>query len=291
MSPFTYLEPTSIEEVLEILNRYGDEAKLIGGGTALVNFMKNQLVQPRFIVGLRRLTNLASVSCAPEIRIGALTTLHTLETSPIIAAYVPLLATACHHVATIRIRMMATLGGAMAYADPSLDTPPALIASDARIRIRGPEGTREAPLGAFFTGIYETLLRADELITEIVVPPQPRGCGTAFLKFLPATHEDYPTVSVATRLSMRDGIIQDVRIALGAVGFTPIRAERSERQLIGMTANEQNFRDGAALVAGEIEPLADFRGSSEYKRDMAVVHVRRALAIAAARADSVAATK
>jgi len=179
----------------------------------------------------------------------------------------------------------------MAYADPSLDTPPALIASDARIKIQGLKGEREVPIDGFFTGIYETVLGPDELLTEIIVPPQPKGSGAAFIRFLPATSEDYSTVSVATRLSLCDGIIKDARIALGAVGFTPIRAEQAERELIGMRADEKSFRNSAAVVTDAIEPLADFRGSSEYKRDMAVVHVRRALAIAAARAVEVTMTK
>jgi len=288
VSPFTYLEPATIEEVVEILDRHRDEAKIIAGGTALVNFMKNQLIQPRFVVGLRRLRSLAAVSNVQDIRIGALTTIHTLETSRTIAEHVPLLSAACHYVATIRIRMMATLGGAMVYADPSLDTPPALLASDARIKMQGAKGEREVPINQFFMGIYETELRSDELLTEIIVPPQPKGSGTAFIKFSPATYEDYPTVSVAARLTLRDGLIDNARIALGAVGFTPVRAEQAERELLGMRPCEESFRNSAAAVTGSIEPLADSRGSSEYKRDMAVVHVRRALAIAAARATDVA---
>jgi carbon-monoxide dehydrogenase medium subunit len=284
VTPFTYLEPPTLEEVLHILAENPDDAKVIAGGTSLVNFMKAKLVQPRLVVGLRRLKSLATIATDEETQIGALATLHAIEMSPVIAQHVSLLGQACHHVATIRVRTMATLGGAVAHADPALDTPPALIAVDARIKVSSQRGTREIPVHLFFTGIFETMLQPDELVTQIIVPPQPEGSGPAFIKFTPATHDDYPTVSVASRVTVRDGVIVDARIGLGAVGTTPVRAEAAERSLIGMSANESTFREAAELTARTLEPLADFRGSSEYKRNMAAVHVRRALTAAAGRA-------
>jgi aerobic carbon-monoxide dehydrogenase medium subunit len=284
VTPFTYLEPATLSEALDHLAQYGDDAKVIAGGTALVNFMKSQLIQPRVVIGLRRLRSLEAIVGDGEIKMGALTTLHAIETSALIARTAPVLVEACQHVATIRIRMMATIGGAMAYADPSLDTPPALIAVDARIKTSSRRGEREIPIRQFFTGIFETVLEPDELVTEITIPRQPAGAGFSFIKFLPTTHDDYPTVSVAVRVTVSDGMITDARIALGAVGTTPVHAEEAEVTLRGMKADESNYREAGEVAAAELEPLADFRGSSEYKRDMAAVHVRRALAAAAARA-------
>jgi carbon-monoxide dehydrogenase medium subunit len=283
---FSYVEPTTVEEALEKLNEYGDDAKLIAGGTALVNFMKNELVSPRVVIGLRRLASLISLSHLSEVRIGSLTTIQSLATANVVAAKVPLLASACHQVATVRIRMMATLGGAMAHADPALDTPPALMASDASIVIRSIRAQRTVPVDKFFKGIFETALEPNELISEIVVPQQPVASGAAFLKFLPATHDDCPTVSVAARVGVKDGLVNDARIALGAVGRTPIRAEAAERALIGMKADEAAFREIGALVSEAIEPMSDIRGSADYKRDMAILHVRRALSKAAERASA-----
>lgn len=284
MTPFTYAEPDGLDEVLEYLARYGEEAKVIAGGTALVNFMKEDLVQPRFVIGLRRLKFLGLIEHDDETRIGALTTLHSLETSTSIARAVPLLSATSRHVATIRIRMMATIGGAMAYADPSLDTPPALMACDARVQIASHRGSRQVPLGEFFKGIYETALAPDELITQIVIPPQPAGCGSAFIKFLPGTQSDYATVSVAARLSVRDGVVVGARIALGSVGNTAVRAHKAETALQGRVANDESFAAAGELAAEDLEPLPDFRGSADYKRRMAAVHVRRALAAAGQRA-------
>ena len=285
MVPFLYLEPASLDEACALLSAHGDEAKLLAGGTGLVNLMKQRLVQPGVVIGLRALKSLEGVAAEGDLRIGALATLYALETSSLVKQHSPLLAETLRHVATVRVRAMATLGGAMAHGDPHLDTPPALIALDARIRVLSQRGARDIPIDQFFTGYFETVLRPDEMVTEIVIPPQPEGNGWSFVKFLPATHDDYATVSVAARLTLgRDGLIRDARIALGAMGLVPVRATAAETALRGMTPDAASFRQAASLVAEAVDPIANFRGSVEYKRAMAVVHVRRALAQAASRA-------
>jgi carbon-monoxide dehydrogenase medium subunit len=283
--PFIYLEPSSLEEALALLARHGGEAKLIAGGTGLVNLMKQRLVRPAFVIGLRALKPLADITEDSGLTIGALATLAALESAASVRRKAPLLAEACGHVATVRIRSMATLGGAMAHADPNLDTPPALIAMEGQIVARSQRGKRKIPAERFFTGYYETLLEPDEIVTEIRIPAQPDGSGTAFLKFLPATQDDYATVSIAARVALDgNGTIGDARVALGAAATVPVRATAVEAALSGKAADDTTFRDAAPLVLDAIDPIADFRGSAEYKRKMAVVHVRRALTEAAARA-------
>jgi carbon-monoxide dehydrogenase medium subunit len=283
--PFTYLEPSHLDEALALLAQHGDEAKLIAGGTGLVNFMKQRLVRPRFVIGLRALKTLAHVDEEDGLRIGALETLQSLATCGTVRRSAPLLAEACGQVATVRIRSMATIGGATAHADPNLDTPPALMAMDGQIVARSRRGPRTIPMDRFCTGYYETVLAQDEIVTEVLVPKQPAGCGTAFLKFLPATHDDYATVSVAARVALNgNGTVAEARVALGAVAMVPVRARAVEAVLSGKAADEETFREAASLVLNEIDPIADFRGSAEYKRRMAVVHVRRALAEASAKA-------
>ena len=285
MIPFTYLEPSNLDEALALLAQHGDEAKLIAGGTGLVNFMKQRLVRPRFVIGLRALKPLAHVEEEGGLRIGALATLQSLATCEPVRRSAPLLAEACGHVATVRIRSMATIGGATAHADPNLDTPPALMAMDGQIVARSQRGQRTIPTDRFFTGYYETVLAQDEIVTEILVPKQPAGCGTAFLKFLPATQDDYATVSVAARVALNgNGTVAEARVALGAAAMVPVRARAVEAALSGKAADEKTFQEAASLVLNAIDPIADFRGSAEYKRKMAVVHVRRALAEASAKA-------
>jgi aerobic carbon-monoxide dehydrogenase medium subunit len=282
LKSFSYLEPDTLEEAFELIDRYRDDAKVIAGGTALVNFMKNQLVQPSFVVGLRRLGPLKAVTHRNGLCIGALTSLQTIATAPQFSDHATLLAQACRVVATVRIRNMATLGGAIAYADPALDTPPALLASDARIEVRSRRASRTIPVSGFFKGIYETMLESDELVTEIIIPPMPERSGTAYLKFLPATYDDFATVSVAARVTLAGGEIAEARIALGAVGATAVRAGKAEDALRGARPSEESFRYAAGLAAADLEPFSDFRGSADYKRNMAAVHVKRALRAATA---------
>jgi carbon-monoxide dehydrogenase medium subunit len=283
--PFTYLEPASLDEALALLAQYGEEAKLIAGGTGLVNLMKQRLVRPAFVIGLRALKPLAGCTEDGTLRIGALTTIGAIEASALVRRNAPLLAEACGHVATVRIRSMATLGGAMAHADPNLDTPPALIALSAHVVARSQRGERKIPVEQLFTGYFETVLAADEIVTEILVPDQPGGSGTAFVKFLPGTQDDYATVSVAVRIALdQNGVVEDARVALGAAAMVPVRATAVEAALAGRATDEKNFREAAPLVLDAIDPIADFRGSAEYKRKMAVIHLRRTLAEAAAKA-------
>jgi carbon-monoxide dehydrogenase medium subunit len=285
MIPFTYLEPSSLEETFEVLARYGTEAKLIAGGTGLVNLMKQRVARPAYLIGLRALKPLTAITENGGLKIGALATIQSLATSPTIRHNASLLAEACGHVATVRVRSMATLGGAVAHADPNLDTPPALIALDAQIVARSQHGRRAIPVDQFFTGYYETVLEPDEIVTEILIPKQPAGSGMAFLKFLPATQDDYATVSVAVRITLdANGNITDTRVALGAAAMVPVRARAVEAALSGRAADERTFSDAASLVLRAIDPIPDFRGSAEYKRKMALVHVRRALREAASRA-------
>jgi aerobic carbon-monoxide dehydrogenase medium subunit len=286
MNPFTYTEPATIDEALAALNRYGEEAKLIAGGTGLINLMKQRLVNPGYLIGLRRLPELTQIRFDRDLRIGALCTHRTLETAPLIREHAPLLAEACRHVATIRIRTMATIGGAVAHADPNQDLPPALIALDARVKLRSPKAEREVALDQFFTGYYETVVQPDEIVTELAIAPAARASGSAFLKFLPQTADDYATVGVAAMVALDGGRIAEVRVALGAAASTPIRAGVVEDALRGKEPTASRLGEAAALVADIVDPIADFRGSVDYKRDMAVIFVRRALTQAVADAQA-----
>jgi carbon-monoxide dehydrogenase medium subunit len=186
----------------------------------------------------------------------------------------------------VRIRNMATVGGSLAHGDPNQDPPPALIALDARVRLRSAAGEREVPVRALFRDYYETDVRAGEVLTEVLVPAPPPEAGWAWVKFLPRTADDYATVSVACLLTLEPGTTRcrDVRVALGSVGTTPIRAEATEAALRGADLTPARLREAAQLVAEAVDPIADFRGSSEYKREMAVVWTRRALEQALGRA-------
>jgi len=280
MVPFEYQTPKSLKEVHQGLKSFGTDAKLIAGGTALVIMMRQRLVRPTCLISLRSVPRLSGVSLKDGgLQIGALTTHSEVETSPLVRRRIPLLAETYHHVATVRVRNMASVGGGLAHADPNQDPPPTLIVLGASAKATSADGSRVIPLDSFFTDYYETVLKPDEILTEIFVPALPPVSGGAFLKFLPRTADDYATVSAAcvVTLDRAKKVFQDVRIAMGSVGTTPIRAKEAEDLLRGQPVKLEALREAAEKAKQAVDPISDFRGSAAYKKEMAGVFVRRAL--------------
>jgi carbon-monoxide dehydrogenase medium subunit len=233
------------------------------------------------VVGLRRLDELRGIRTDVDgLWLGALTTHHAVATSPVVRAAHPALADAFGTIATIRIRNQATIGGNLAHADPAQDPPPILIALDATVVIAGLGGVRRhVPVEDFFTDYFATILEPGELVLGVRVPHAASDMKTTYRKFLPRSVDDYATVAVAASARLDpDGRIAEVRIALGAVGAVPVRARAVEAVLLGLRPDPVALADAAALVRASIEPLDDVRGSSGYKREMAAVWLRRALA-------------
>ena len=280
MKPFEFHAPDSVDEVLSLLAEHGEDAKLIAGGSALLIMMKQDLVQPAHLVSLHRLADLRGIDQRDGgLRIGALQTHRELETSPLVAQHFPALAETFHKVATIRIRMAATIGGNLAHGDPALDPPVTLLALGASVRLQSRGGSRMVPLDELFVDYYETAVQPDEVLTEVVVPAMPPRSSAAFLKFLPRTEDDYGTVTTAVRLTADASgqRCEDVRITLGAAGSTTLRARAAEDALRGQPLSEEAFRAAGAVARGESDPISDLRGSATYKQDMVEVFVRRAL--------------
>ena len=280
MIPFEYRTPKNLKEVHATLKEFGTDAKLLAGGTALVIMMKQRLVRPSCLVSLRSVRGLNGIEVMDGgLRIGGLATHREVESSSLVRRRLPLLAETYHHVATIRVRNMATVGGGLAHADPNQDPPPTLIALGATVKATSASGSRIIPLDEFFTDYYETLLKPDEIITEVFVPKLAANSGGAYLKFLPRTADDYATVSAAAVLTLDKNkkTISDVRIALGSVGVTPIRATAAEAVLRGQPVKAEAFAEAGEKAKEAVDPVSDFRGSAAYKKDMAAVFVRRAL--------------
>ena len=283
MIDFEFHSPTSLDAALDLLERHGDDARLIAGGTALVLQMKQRFAQPGHVIGLRQLAATDGLGSIEEtdgsLRIGALCTLKQLEDSPLLRERIPLLAETVSRVATRRIRSMATVGGALVNGDPNQDPPPTLIALGASVELTSNAGKRVCPVEDLFIDYYETDVRPGEVLTALNVPVPTSNTYGAYLKFLPRTADDYATVSVAAVLSLGDGgVCHDARIALGAAGNTPVRAHGAEALLAGQELTGEVIRAAAATVPDAVDPLDDFRGSADYKREMARVFTRRALA-------------
>ena len=280
MKNFEYHAPRSLDEAHSLLDEHGEEAQIIAGGTALLLFMKQRLAQPEHLLTLQEVPGLDGITVSEDaVHLGAMCTHRQVETSPVLQDRVPLLCETYRCVATPRIRNMATVGGGLVHADPNLDPPPSLMALGALVVLASSSGERTVPVEEFFLDYYETAIQAGEVITEGIVPAAPARTGGAFLKFLPRTCDDYATVSAAALVTLREdgATCQEVRIGLGAVGVTPIRAKGAEAVLRGRTLTSDLVRQAAQAVESEVDPMDDFRGSAGYKRKMVQVFVRRAV--------------
>jgi carbon-monoxide dehydrogenase medium subunit len=281
MNPFDFRQPDTVEEALTLMRDLGEDARVMAGGTALVIMLKQRLVMPDCLISLQKLRGLDQIGVTNgEIRLGALATHRAVERSPEVRTRLPSLAETYAHVATIRIRNVATVGGALAHADPNQDPPVMLLALDARVRLASTAGSRQVAIGEFFTDYYETVRQPDELVTEVVVPVLKPNSGSVYLKFLPRTADDYATVGVAAMVTIdpASGTCQDCRIAMGCVASTPVRVPEAETLVRGGNRlTPELAREAGALAQQVTDPISDARGSAEYKRAMAGVFVRRAL--------------
>ena len=278
MRDFFFHAPDTLEEVLSLLEHHGDDARVVAGGTALVVMMKQSLVQADHLVSLHRVQGLRDIRQeAGQLHIGAMVTHREVETSALVQEHTPLVAEVYSRVATVRIRNVATVGGGLAHADPAQDPPPGLMVLEASVRLTSLRGELVVPVNELFRDYYESAIQPGEVLTELIVPPTLPGTRTVYLRYLPRTADDYPTVAVAALARLEDGRCQELRVALAAAASTPLRARAVEEALQGRRASQEAVRQAAEAVAGQVDPLDDFRGSADYKRDMAVVFTRRAL--------------
>jgi carbon-monoxide dehydrogenase medium subunit len=278
VNDFQFHTPSSLDEAFALLTQHGESARLMSGGTALVILMKQSLVNPEHIVSLEKIPGLDGIRVdGDELRIGGLVRHHDLEQSATVRGFAPSLCEIYRRVATVKIRNMATVGGGLAHADPAQDPPPGFMTLDARVRLRSSGGERDVAVSELFSDYYETVIKPGEILTEVIVPRPSPAARFAYLKFLPRTEDDYATVAVAAKAESDGGTCRNLRVALAAAGPTPIRATAVEQALEGKAITPAAVRSAAEAVAGQVDPLDDFRGTSAYKRDMAVVFTRRAL--------------
>jgi aerobic carbon-monoxide dehydrogenase medium subunit len=284
---FDYVAPSSLDEAVALLAAHDGEAKVLSGGQSLIPMLKLRLAAPSVLVDINHIPGLAYIHERDgALRIGALTREAELEHSPIIRDRYPILADTARVVADPLVRNSATICGNIAHGDPSNDHPATMIALGASIVVRGKSGTRTIPAHEFFVGLFTTALTADEIVTEIAIPIPPARSGGAYLK-LERKVGDYATAGVAVQLSLDDNNrIARAGVGLTNVGPTPIRATRAESFLVGRAADDPDLRGAPPLAADESDPVADRRGSPEYKRDIVRVLTGRALRIAIERASA-----
>jgi carbon-monoxide dehydrogenase medium subunit len=275
---FEYVVPATLEEALDTLGRYGDEAKVLAGGQSLVPLMKLRFAAPRALVDINRLPGLDTLTEEDGgLRIGALVRHRTCERSEILGGgRWGTLGAAAPLISDPIIRNLGTVCGSLAHADPQGDWGSALLAMDAEVVARGPDGTRTIPLGELFEGPFVTSLQPTEIITEARVPDPGPDAGGTYLK-LERKVGDFATVGVAVHLSMADGKVGRAGIALTAVGPTNLRATAAEEALAGAELTDEAIAEAARLAAEAAQPYSDTRGSADYKRTVVRVFTERGL--------------
>jgi carbon-monoxide dehydrogenase medium subunit len=285
MRRFAYHEPAALAEASALLHQYGDSARPIAGGQSLLVMMRNQLVNPEHLVDLKHIPGLDSINFDPRVglTIGAMTTIRAIETSPVIAERYPLLREMARHVATVPVRNLGTIGGNLAHAEMGSDPPQTLIALGAEIVVTGPAGERILSVEQLIKGYFETVLQPGELITAIRLPPPAPRSGWAYYKHR-IRAMDLAVVAVAAVVTMNNGACGDVRIGLGGVAPTPLRAGAAEAIVRGGELDADSIARAAQAAAQAADPISDIHGSAEYRRELVDVYVRRALAQAAGRA-------
>jgi CO/xanthine dehydrogenase FAD-binding subunit len=275
------LFPKTLGEALSFLKKYSGAAKAIAGGTDLIPKMKRREIVPKYLIDLKGVADLNFINYEVEngLRIGSLTTLNEIRDSSAIKEHCPILVETVSQMASVQVRNMATMAGNLCNAVPSADTAPPLIALGATLKLSGPEGERTVLVEEFFNGPGETALEPLELLAEIQIPPARPGEAGTYLKHTLRAEMDLALVGVAAYLALnsKKDICEEIRIAMGAVAPTPVRAKKAEEALRGKPISDTLIETAGSLASEESSPIDDIRGSAEYRKEMVRVLTKRAI--------------
>lgn len=273
-APFEYHRPASLVEAFDLLERYGEDGRILAGGQSLVPALNMRLATPRAVIDINRLPGLDAIRLAPEgLVLGALARHEAVERSPLVREHAPLLALAMPHVGHEAIRTRGTVGGSLALADPAAELPACAVALDATIRVEGRRGRRDVPAADFFHGVYTTALEPGELVVEVVVPSA-TGWRSAFQE-LARRHGDFALAGLAARARVEGDALREARLVFFGVGAAPVRARGAERALAGRRADADAIAAAQRALAGELDPPGDVHGSAALRRHLAGVLLSR----------------
>jgi carbon-monoxide dehydrogenase medium subunit len=284
--PFQYTRPETIEDAIALLARHGDKARVLAGGQSLVPLLNFRLSHPDYLIDIGRLSQLDFIrAVAGGIEIGAMTRLRSVERSEIVRQHCPLLHEAIGHVGHGSIRNRATIGGSVAHADPAAELPAVVAAIGAELRLRGPAGERSLSAGDFFQGYLATAIAPDELLVSVLMPTWPPGSGSCFREFC-RRQGDFAIVGAASIINLAaDGTVGRVGLALSGIGGRPFDGSAAVTTLLqGKVPDESALAGAAVHVSSLVEPDSDIHAPAEYRRHLAGVLTRRALAGAVSRA-------
>jgi len=278
MIPFELAEPKSLAAAVKLLDPDDATVRPIAGGTALMLMMKAGVFRPARLVSLRKIEPKYSgiTASADGLRIGAMTTLSALERSAEVRKHAPVITQTLLTLSNVRVRNVATVGGALAHGDPHMDLPPVLMALGATLTVTGPKGERKLAVEDLFSGYYETTLEKNELISEVHVPAQ-GAKRAAYMKVTTGSADDWPALGVAVVIETDGKAIKSARVVASAATAMATRLKSAEAVLNGKTVDDKLLRSAGDAAAEEAEYIADVRGSVPYKRELMRVYVRRAV--------------
>ncbi len=278
MTRFDYVAPTSVEEVTGLLTSHGSDAKILAGGQSLVVLLRQRLLAPAVVISLSRVEALTGIAGTDDgLEIGAMTTYSEVARNPLVNRAAPLLAKAAGAVGSRHIRNRGTVGGSLAHADPAGDVPVALLALDASINVAGEGKVRTCASDDWFTGLFEVAMSDDEVLTGVTIPDPPATVSHGYNRFSYREGE-YPMIVASAVLGWDEGVCNTARVAMGGVGAHPQRLLAVEDRLAGSVVDSEDI-DAAAVIAGDlIDPPSDVRGSTGWKRKVALEYMKRALA-------------
>jgi len=279
MVEIEYFAPESIQEAILLLSKYAERAKIIAGGTDLLVQMRKEATLPDFLINIGGICNLDYINYDETngLMIGALTTISSLESSTLIQRKFSILARTASKLGTPVIRNRATIGGNICNAAPSADISPALIVLDAKVRIVGADGEKTVSIEDLFTGPGQTIIKPDQMLTEIQIPDLPPQSGGVYIKQTRRQGVDLAVAGVAALVTMEGNILRDVKIALGAVAPTPIRAKSAEGILEGKRLDDRLLEEADQAASHESSPIDDVRSSADYRRKLVTALVKRAV--------------
>lgn len=275
---FEYFSPQSVAEAIELLERYGDEAKILAGGQSLVPMMNFRLARPEILVDINGIKELEYIRTEnDELVIGALTRERDIEKSPLVVERWPILSKAISYIGHGAIRNRGTIGGSLVHADPSAEIPTALCALNGKVKVLGPSGEKELAPEEFFLTYLTTSLEPSDLLVEVRIPALPQKAGWSFVE-LSRRSGDFAIVAVGILLfTEKAGVCTEARISMGGVAPTPVRAAEAEAMLAGQKISEKLITQAAQQAAEETDTESDYHASAEYRADMARVFVKKGL--------------
>jgi carbon-monoxide dehydrogenase medium subunit len=281
---FDYHSPQSLDEALSLLKQHAGEAKILAGGQSLIPAMRFRLAMPAILIDINRLDDLRYVEeRGDHLAIGAMTREHSIEDSAVVKISYSLLHDTAIVIADPLVRNQATVGGNLAHADPANDHPATMLAYNATLIAKGPNGERAIKIDDFFTGLFENAMADDEILTEIRIPKPSAHSGSAYTKFERKVG-DYAISAAAVQLRLDGATIAEARIGLTNVSAVPMRAKAAEAELTGKSISDAVVEAAGKAAAAECDPSPDLRGGVDYKRDITRVMVKRSIQKAVARA-------